>query len=59
VVDRVTPTHILTAVESLASEYDALEKSAQQAGQRDFSQQKMIISYREIYERILGSTSQS
>lgn len=54
VVDRVTPTHILTAVESLASEYDALEKSAQQAGQRDFSQERLIASSQKVYERILG-----
>ncbi|HID64787.1 MAG TPA: glycosyltransferase [Anaerolineae bacterium] len=59
VVDRVTPTDILTAVEALAREYENLQKVAQRVGQRDFSQQKMIISYRRVYEHVLGSTGRS
>jgi glycosyltransferase involved in cell wall biosynthesis len=55
VVECVTPTDILTAVDTLAREYDTLQKSAQQVGQRDFSQQQMIASYQEVYERILAS----
>jgi glycosyltransferase involved in cell wall biosynthesis len=56
VVERVTPADILTAVESLTNEYGALQSIAQQVGQRDFSQQQMLASYRRVYERVLGST---
>jgi glycosyltransferase involved in cell wall biosynthesis len=56
VVERVTPASILTAVESLTNEYGALQSIAQQVGQRDFSQQQMLTSYRRVYERVLGST---
>ena len=54
VVESVTPTEVLAAVESLTREYEDLQKSAQQAGQRDFSQEGMIASFREMYERVLG-----
>ncbi len=57
VVDRVTPTDILTAIEALAGEYEELQRVARQVGQRDFSQQGMIASYRKVYERILESTA--
>jgi glycosyltransferase involved in cell wall biosynthesis len=55
VVERVTPTDILTAVDALAREYDVLQKSAQRVGQQDFSQQQMIASYQKVYERVLAS----
>jgi glycosyltransferase involved in cell wall biosynthesis len=54
VVKRVTPSDILTAVEALVREYGPLQKSAQQVGQRDFSQQQMLASYQKIYERVLA-----
>jgi glycosyltransferase involved in cell wall biosynthesis len=53
VVDQVTPEGFLAAVESLASEYSAVRKRAEEVGQRDFSQAEMIASFREMYERIL------
>jgi glycosyltransferase involved in cell wall biosynthesis len=56
VVERVTPADILTAIELLTNEYGALQSIAQQVGQRDFSQQQMLTSYRRVYERVLGST---
>lgn len=59
VVESVTPTGILTAIEALAREYDDLQKVAQQVGQRDFSQQQMITSYRGVYEHVLESTARS
>jgi len=59
VVEGVTPTDILTALESLAKEYEELQKAAQQVGQRDFTEQQMIDSYRRAYERVLGPTGQS
>ena len=58
VVDDVTPESILTAIEALTANYDKLQASARQVGQRDFSQQAMIASYQEVYERVLESTSQ-
>jgi glycosyltransferase involved in cell wall biosynthesis len=54
VVESVDPASILTAVEALAHEYEELQKTAQQVGRRDFSQQAMIASYRKVYERVLG-----
>ena len=53
VLEVVTPEAILTAVEALKSRYQTLQKSAQAAGQRDFSQQAMIASYQAVYTDIL------
>jgi len=58
VVDDVTPENILAAITALAANYDERQASAQQVGQRDFSQQAMIVSYQQVYERALESTSQ-
>ena len=52
VVESVTPTEILTAVESLTREYKDLQKSAQQVGQHDFSQGGMIASFQRVYKSI-------
>jgi hypothetical protein len=52
-VERVTPAGILAAVEALAREYDDLQRAARRAGQADFSQQAMIASFREVYERVV------
>lgn len=57
VVESVTPSGILSAVEALAREYADLQKSAQQAGQRDFSQSAMIASFQKVYEHVLGPTN--
>jgi len=59
VVESVTSSDILTAIESLTGEYDDLRKAAQRVGQRDFSQQHKITSYRGVYERVLESTARS
>ena len=56
VVERLTPADILTAVESLTSEYSALRSIARRVGRRDFSQQQMLTSYRRVYESVLEST---
>ncbi|MDY7079019.1 MAG: glycosyltransferase [Chloroflexota bacterium] len=58
VVGNVTPASILTAVESLAREYKDRQKSAQQVGQRDFSREGMITSFRKVYTRVLERTHQ-
>jgi len=54
VVEGVNPTDILTAVEALAGEYEDVQKTAQQVGQRDFSQQAMLASYQKVYDHVLG-----
>jgi len=52
VVEGIDPASILNAVESLACEYESLQRTARQTGQRDFSQQAMITSFGRIYERV-------
>ena len=56
VVERVTPTDILAAVEALTRNYEAAQKIAYEAGKRDFSLQAMIASYQQVYEQILRAT---
>ena len=53
VVERITPADILAAVESLREEYKELQRTAQRVGRIDFSQQAMIMSFQEVYERVL------
>lgn len=59
VVEGVDPTSILDAVEALAREYESLQRAARQIGQRDFSRQAMITSFRRVYGRILRSGRRS
>jgi glycosyltransferase involved in cell wall biosynthesis len=54
VVESVSSTDILSALETLSKKYEALQKSAQEAGQRDFAQEHLIASFRRMYERVLG-----
>ena len=53
VVNQVTPAGVLTAIEALVGDYQALRESARQVGQRDFSLQGMLDSYRRVYEQII------
>jgi glycosyltransferase involved in cell wall biosynthesis len=57
VVDSVSPTHILAAIESLAAKYATLRESAQEVGHRDFSEDRLVDSSRDMYERVLGHSS--
>jgi glycosyltransferase involved in cell wall biosynthesis len=59
VVEDVNPGDILGAVEALAGEYPALQRAAQQVGQRDFSQRAMITSFEKVYEHVLGAADKS
>lgn len=59
VVEDVDPTNVLDAVEVLASEYESLQRAAQQVGHMDFSQQRMVASFEKIYESILGPKVQA
>lgn len=52
VVENMTPADILAAVESLTSHYAARQQAARQVGQRDFSQEAMVASFRQLYEGI-------
>ena len=56
VVENVTPTDILAAVEALASNYEVRQQAARQVGQRDFTQQAMVASFQQLYERVAGLT---
>jgi glycosyltransferase involved in cell wall biosynthesis len=55
VVANVTPADIMAAVETLAGHYEVRQQVARQVGQRDFSQQVMIASFRKVYEQVLKS----
>jgi glycosyltransferase involved in cell wall biosynthesis len=56
VVENITPTDILAAVEVLRQKYDALQKSAQKTGQHDFSSQALIASFQRVYNDVLVKT---
>jgi len=53
IVESLDPYSILDAVEALAREYQGSQRTAQEVGQRDFSQQAMIASFHEVYDRVL------
>jgi glycosyltransferase involved in cell wall biosynthesis len=53
VVDQVTAAEVLTAIENLVGTYATRQQSARKVGQRNFSQQAMVASYRQLYERII------
>jgi hypothetical protein len=53
IVEKISPTDILTALETLTREYKNLQESAQLVGKRDFSQQALISSFRQVYETVL------
>jgi glycosyltransferase involved in cell wall biosynthesis len=54
-VESIDVTSILDAVEALTREYESLQRTAQQVGQRDFSRQAMITSFGRVYEHVLGT----
>lgn len=57
VIENMTSTDILAGVDALAQNYKKLQSAAQDAGQRDFSQQAMIDSFRQVYEKVLQISS--
>jgi len=52
VVEAVTPAALCAAVDSLIGRYAELQQAAREVGQRDFSLQRMIASYQEVYEHV-------
>jgi glycosyltransferase involved in cell wall biosynthesis len=57
IVERVTASDTLDAIESLSAAYGDLRLSAKHAGRRDFSQEKMIDSFEQVYEQVLDRPS--
>ena len=53
--DRKKAADILMAIDVLAKNYETFLRSAQQSGQRDFSQQALIESFQEVYDSIAGT----
>lgn len=53
VVEHVTAESVLTAIETLAQNYDMHQQVARLVGRRDFSQAAMLDSYRKVYEQVL------
>lgn len=54
VVEQVTPEAILKAVEALVKDYEQHQSAAQEAGQRDFSQEVMLDSFQRLYNQVLN-----
>ncbi|MEJ5308741.1 MAG: glycosyltransferase [Anaerolineae bacterium] len=50
VMEKVTATEVLTAVTKLMSQYNALQQSARQVGQWDFTLDKIITSFQQVYQ---------
>jgi glycosyltransferase involved in cell wall biosynthesis len=58
VVQSTEPGAILTAVASFVDQYAELQRCALRVGQRDFAQERMLASFRAVYERILAGQEQ-
>jgi len=54
VVEEVSATGVLTAVASLAETYEARRRAALGVGRETFSVDRMISSFRRVYEGVLG-----
>jgi len=52
VVEEVTTETVLNAVETLVESYETLRTSAQQLNAEDFSEQRLITSFQEVYRTI-------
>lgn len=55
VVENVASEAILTAIEQLRENYPAMQRVAQRSGQEDFTQEAMLASYKQMYERVMDS----
>ena len=52
VAEEVTATGVLTALAKLTQQYDTLQQSAREVGQRDFTLDEVIASYDRIYQSV-------
>lgn len=55
VVEKVTASAVLTALATLVQQYNALQQSAHQVGQRDFTLDQMIASFGQVYQSIANT----
>jgi glycosyltransferase involved in cell wall biosynthesis len=53
VVENLTPTDVLAGIQRLVTGYTGLEEAARRVGKESFSQEKMIASFRRLYEQVL------
>lgn len=53
VVKEVTPAGILQALAELIREYPHYQRAALQVGQRDFQQQALVESFKQVYDSVL------
>jgi glycosyltransferase involved in cell wall biosynthesis len=53
VIEKFSPDHIIHAINEMRDHYDQLRSVAVSAGRRDFSCDRMVHEYRDLYERIL------
>ncbi len=51
-VEQVTPDEIVAAIERFVVEYEVMRETAVRVGQRDFTQDAMINSFKQIYQQI-------
>lgn len=54
VVEAVSSTHIIDAIERLEESYSDLQRAAGRVGRVGFSQQQMVDSYEDIYRQVLA-----
>lgn len=52
VVDEVSAAGVITAVNEFVARYEGVRETAVTVGQRDFSQEKMVESFRQVYETV-------
>jgi glycosyltransferase involved in cell wall biosynthesis len=57
VVEQVSPDGVLAGVESLRRDYGAHLQAAREVGQRDFCLDRMLESFGQMYECVLGAAS--
>jgi glycosyltransferase involved in cell wall biosynthesis len=55
VVDNVTPTGIQSAIGALVERYRKLQDAARDVGQRDFTSEQQLASFRAVYDHVLGN----
>lgn len=57
VVESVSPEAIGQAVDELVANYEGMVETAVRVGQRDFSQEAMINSYRDVYQAVFAGAA--
>jgi glycosyltransferase involved in cell wall biosynthesis len=55
VVGNITPTGIQSAIDTLVERYHKLQDAARDVGQRDFTREQQLASFRAVYDHVLGN----